>query len=796
MRRIRSLACVFPLLAAAHLSAAEILVTPAGTPLADALARAESARRANPAEPVVITLAEGVHYLRGKTLVIGPGLSGAPKSPTVIRGVSGKTVLHAGHPLASLEWSAVAGMPGVWAAKLPADIPADFGQLYLAGVRQTLARHPNATAPDARFQGSESGLPGSRQGRWKSPSAVWFHAVTKNEWGSVHYRVAENGSLDGGWQLNREARPGAGMVEGPVEEIDAPGEWAVRDGYLHCKSADGAKPPSEGWSVDGAAVAFSLRGEAKKPVSHVALRGLRITGTARTFMDTREPLLLGDWCLARKAAVLLENTAGVTIAECDFAGLGGNAVLFSNRNTVGSVERCAIRDTGAGGVYFVGSPAAVRSPRFKYGEPSRSDKVDRAPGPIGDDFPQNCRVSDCYMHDLGLWEKQVAGVHISMASGIAVERNTMHRLPRAAVNINDGTWGGHRIEGNDAWDTVRETHDHGTFNSWGRDRFWQLDGTWSEVSGEKLKLVKSLVKLDAMKPNLLRGNRFDCRHGWGIDLDDGSSHYVIENNLVTAGGIKLREGFFRTVRNNLVIGDTLHPHVWYRECGDTVTSNVFGAPGYANIGADLAAGGGVVDRNLFAASTATDAARFRQHGGSGLQDLAAARKAGTDKASVCADPRFADAARGDFRLRTDSPAFALGFKSFPFEFGTRVPAFAREAAAARVAYLAAHPLAGMKATATGDLWGARVSEIDLGLRSAAGLNDENGLYLLDVPAGSPAAAFGLKPGEALLAINGTRLKGLESARAALAGLAAGSEVTLLVQNPRTQREETRRARLP
>jgi hypothetical protein len=34
-------------------------------------------------------------------------------------------------------------------------------------------------------------------------------------------------------------------------------------------------------------------------------------------------------------------------------------------------------------------------------------------------------------------------------------------------------------------------------------------------------------------------------------LDDGSSNYQIYNNLCLNGGIKLREGFYRTVENNI-----------------------------------------------------------------------------------------------------------------------------------------------------------------------------------------------------------------------------------------------------
>jgi hypothetical protein len=42
----------------------------------------------------------------------------------------------------------------------------------------------------------------------------------------------------------------------------------------------------------------------------------------------------------------------------------------------------------------------------------------------------------------------------------------------AGILINDEFCGGHTIEYNYVYDCVKETRDHGPFNSWGRERFW------------------------------------------------------------------------------------------------------------------------------------------------------------------------------------------------------------------------------------------------------------------------------------------------------------------------------------
>ncbi len=102
--------------------------------------------------------------------------------------------------------------------------------------------------------------------------------------------------------------------------------------------------------------------------------------------------------------------------------------------------------------------------------------------------------------------------------------------------------------------------------------------------------------MDALYKTVIRNNRFQCTHGWDIDLDDGSSNYHIYNNLCLQGGIKLRVEFKRTVENNLMINNSFHPHVWFEQSEDVFRRNIV-MGSYFPIG--LKGWGDYVDYNLF-----------------------------------------------------------------------------------------------------------------------------------------------------------------------------------------------------
>ncbi|MEO8616190.1 MAG: PDZ domain-containing protein, partial [Luteolibacter sp.] len=583
----------------------------------------------------------------------------------------------------------------------------------------------------------------------------YYHAMHPAFWGDFTWRITGKDAggipqLEGGWQNNRgaAAHEQVRFVENIFEELDAPGEW-----FLNSKTHTLYFHPPAGLDLTKAVVEATrlrtlveFRGDEAHPVKWIALRGLVFRQAARTVMDTREPLLRSDWAIYRGGAVFFNGAEDCALLDGFIDQVGGNAVFVNNYNRRVTIRGTQIAKAGASGICFVGDPQAARSPLFNYDRVQDLDKIDRTPGPKTNNYPADCLVDDCLIHLTGRVEKQTAGVEIDLAQSITVRHCSIYDMPRSGINIGDGCWGGHVVEFCDIFDTVKETGDHGSFNSWGRDRFWRPN--IGEVNAW-VKKAPELPLLDVVKPIKLINNRWRCDHGWDIDLDDGSSNYVIKNNLCLRGGIKNREGFKRVVENNILVDGGYDPHVWFAECGDVFRHNIMWTA-YRPANMPPPPWGAEMDYNLVQRDGATGTAPATE----------LRQQSGRDGHSILADARFVDPASGDYRVKDGSPALALGFVNFPMDqFGVRKPELK---AIARVPQISQGKIAApVSATRAADpvTWlGARVRNITgEGEMSAFGLPGVTGVLVLEVPADSILAKAGLRTNDVILSINGAKV---------------------------------------
>ena len=679
-------------------------------------------------------LNDGVYYLPAP-LKLTPEYSGSEEHPVIFMALHPQKAVLSGGKRLQLNWQPY--KDGIYKAVVTEELR-EIDQLYINGERKRMARYPNVIEGKHIFDvwnleempEKRDALDRERVQSWKNPAGAYLHAMHISLWGDMHWKVSgkkADGSLDmmGGWQNNRPSKMHGTyrFIENVFEELDSPGEWfydySQRMLYYYPEQNKDLKDATVEVVVLDNLVA--LTGDDERTVSHINFEGITFRHAARTFMQNKEPLLRSDWTTYRGGAVYFNNAADCKMLDCDFDRVGGNAVFVDNYNARLHFKGCYVFESGANGFAFVGNPKMVRSPLFRYGEQDY-EGMDRTPGTLGNDFPQNCKVEDCLITRTGRYEKQTAPIQISMSYRIMISHCSIYDVPRAGINICDGTFGGHVVEHCDIFNTVLETGDHGSFNSWGRDRYWTPDCKVTEIEVRKDTI---LPRLDMLEPNILRNSRWRCDYGWDIDLDDGSSYYTIYNNVLLNGGLKLREGYGRVVTNNILLNNTVQPHVWYGNSGDVVKNNIF-FRSYLPAGMNMCIAsdgkwGKEIDYNFFIHE----------------KDRTAFARNDCDMHSASGNPLFVDPKSGNYQVEPGSPALKIGFKNFPMNFGV---------VSARLRNIAKQPVLPIlimeqQSDSGSELlnWNrVQIKNIDtLGEQSAVGLSDRNGVLIVSVAYNSP-----------------------------------------------------------
>ena len=676
--------------------------------------RALSARKKS--SGVTVWVREGA-YNFDESLIFEARDSGTEKAPITYSAYPGEGVVLKGSLKLDAKWKSY--KDGIYVCSLAGTPLEDVEttQLFCEDRRMVRARYPDWDFEDPLRSGKgylhckdgdltqmtwRPGQLDDKKGKWANPETGILHAFHRRNWGNMQYRIA---GIDwdkrqvllgeGGLQCQRRDGPGVGRgdaspyyIENIFEELDSPHEWFhdvdnKRLYFYPPKGADISKARIEAATLPRL---IEFRGSAKKPVHHINLKGFHVTQSQSTFMSEYEDLGRGDWAIHRGGAIYFLGAEDCRVDDCLIEQVGGNGVFADGYNRRISIAGCLIEDIGDSAVCFVGSSDAVRH-FFTWEKDNREggEITDFEPGPKSPDYSEDCSVSNTIMRNVGVYGKQTSAVLVSMSVGVTISHCTLYGIPRAGITFNDGVWGGHVLEYCDIWDTVMETGEHGPFNGWGRGRFWT-------------GLKKDLVLLDAMKTTHIRNNRIANMRpaisagNWTIDLDDGCSNYEIYNNLSLGSTLKLRDGYYRKVYNNIHVSAVpLGWHCWPADNEDTFERNITVVAG-ATEGHNeptlemIKVAGPMSDHpwgkrhgdNLWW-NVNTDKFLATSRSGKPVETWKEWRKLGYGEGSVLGDPMFVDPVNGDYRVRVDSPALQVGFKNFPMDqFGhemTRIEPF-------------------------------------------------------------------------------------------------------------------------
>ena len=231
------------------------------------------------------------------------------------------------------------------------------------------------------------------------------------------------------------------FVQNVFEELDYPGEFfynqTTKQLYLWYNGT-GAPPADTTFVVPQQQLLVNMTGSQWEPVKGVKLSNIKYTASAATYMERHGVPSAGDWALDRFAAVFLQGTEGVTVQNCTFERLDGNAVMFSGYNRNATVQHSdfayiggnamaawgytneTAHDPGRPGVALAGYPEAG---------------VDGTDG----EHPRYTNILSNTVREVGMYEKQSSFFIQAKTAQSNIQGNVFFNGPRAGINVRRPT---------------------------------------------------------------------------------------------------------------------------------------------------------------------------------------------------------------------------------------------------------------------------------------------------------------------------------------------------------------------
>ena len=255
----------------------------------------------------------------------------------------------------------------------------------------------------------------------------------------------------GGFQGGEGVTEGeAWYIENVLEELDMGREWWYdehnRTLYyspnVTAGEGDDAAPPSLGFTATRLERLLTMYGSPSAPVTNVTIDGLTLRDTSYTYMKPHGLPSGGDWALQREGAVSLNGTVGVAIRHCLFEDLDGNAVYIGGRHRQLVIERNEFVRVGDSAIAAWGDTSECLDANCTLSLPRG---VRMGPDARSGDVAHGTVVRANLAREIGMWQKQSSLWFQAVASRTSIYGNVFFNGPRAALNFNDGAFGGDEV---------------------------------------------------------------------------------------------------------------------------------------------------------------------------------------------------------------------------------------------------------------------------------------------------------------------------------------------------------------
>lgn len=175
-------------------------------------------------------------------------------------------------------------------------------------------------------------------------------------------------------------------------------------------------------------------------------------------MDPHGVPSAGDWALERTAAFFIQGTEKISVTNCIFDRLDGNAMMISGYNRNATIFNSDFSFIGGSAITSWGYTNETRTDPGRPGVILENAPMAGVDGTDGE-HPRHTHISGCTAREVGLYEKQSSFYMQAKTAHTTITHNVFFNGPRAGINMNDGFGGGDEISHNLVFSTCRESGD-------------------------------------------------------------------------------------------------------------------------------------------------------------------------------------------------------------------------------------------------------------------------------------------------------------------------------------------------